>query len=201
MNELIQQIPVLTEDEVKFVNAELDKKEFTASSIGFSSGQSGEPIVNDRVRSSSGTYLLDDEEVAQVIHKGMNSALLVYRERLMKIHPIFDGYPVPGGFKTTSNRELIQILEYVQNQKYTYHVDASPVPDSKEYHRKISVILYLSNNFEGGHTKFLHEKYKPPVGHALIFPSNWCYPHTGTLVTDGKKRIAVTWYYVHDMNV
>ena len=69
-----------------------------------------------------------------------------------------------------------------------------------EYHRKISVILYLSNDFEGGHTKFLHKKFKPSVGHAIIFPSNWCYPHTGTLVTNGKKRIAVTWYYVHYMN-
>ena len=199
MNDLIQIIPVLTAEEVEFVNAEIDKREFTVSTIGFN-GENGEPRVDSNIRSSSGIYLLDDEEVAQVIHKGMNKSLLEYRERLMKLHPIFDGYPVPGGFQTTSNREPIQILEYIQNQKYTYHVDASPVPDSKEYHRKISVILYLSNDFEGGHTKFLHKKYKPPVGHAIIFPSNWCYPHTGTLVTKGKKRIAVTWYYVHDMN-
>ena len=201
MNDLIQVVPVLTAEEVEFVNAEIDRKEFTVSSIGFSDGETGEPRVDSNIRSSSGTFLLDEEEVAQVIHKGMNNALLEYRERLMKIHPKFDGYPVPGGFMTTSNRELIQVLEYVQNQKYTWHIDASPVPDSKEYHRKISVILYLSNDFEGGHTKFLHKKYKPPVGHALIFPSNWCYPHTGTLVTNGKKRVAVTWYYVHDMNV
>ena len=199
MNDLIQIIPVLTAEEVQLVNAEIDKREFTVSTIGFN-GENGEPRVDSNIRSSSGIYLLDDEEVAQVIHKGMNKSLLEYRERLMKLHPIFDGYPVPGGFQTTSNREPIQILEYIQNQKYTYHVDASPVPDSKEYHRKISVILYLSNDFEGGHTKFLHKKYKPPVGHAIIFPSNWCYPHTGTLVTKGKKRIAVTWYYVHDMN-
>ena len=131
----------------------------------------------------------------------MNSALWVYHDRLTKIHPIFDGYPVPGGYETYSNREPIQVLEYVQNQKYTYHVDASPVPSSNEYHRKISVIIYLTNDFEGGHTKFLHKKYKPPVGHALIFPSNWCYPHTGTMVTKGKKRVAVTWYYVHDINI
>ena len=102
---------------------------------------------------------------------------------------------------TTSNRELIQVLEYVKNQKYTWHIDASPQPNSKEYHRKISVILYLSEDFEGGSTKFVHEEYKPPMGHALIFPSNWCFPHTGTRVTDGKKRVAVTWYYVHDNNV
>ena len=200
MNDLVQVIPVLSAEEVKFVNSELDKKEFTVSTIGFD-GVNGEPRVDSNIRSSSGVYLIDDEEVAQVIHNGMNSALWVYHDRLTKIHPIFDGYPVPGGYETHSNREPIQVLEYVQNQKYTYHVDASPVPSSNEYHRKISVIIYLSNDFEGGHTKFLHKKYKPPVGHALIFPSNWCFPHCGTMVTKGKKRVAVTWYYVHDINI
>ena len=201
MNELIQVVQVLTPDEVLFVNKELDKKEFTVSSIGFEDGETGEPRVDSNIRSSSGCFLLDDEKAAQIMHKGMNNALLKYRERLIKIHPTFDGYPVPGGFMTTSNRELIQVLEYVKNQKYTWHMDASPQPNSKEYHRKISVIIYLSDDFEGGTTKFLHQEYKPKIGHALIFPSNWCFPHTGTTVTSGRKRVAVTWYYVHDNNV
>ena len=195
MNELIQVVQVLTPDEVLLVNEELDKKEFIVSSIGFVDGETGEPRVDSDIRSSSGCYLLDDEKAAQIIHKGMNNALLEYRKRLMKIHPTFDGYPVPGGFMTTSNRELIQVLEYVKNQKYTWHTDASPQPNSKEYHRKISIILYLTDDFEGGYTKFAHKKYKPPVGHALIFPSNWCFPHRGEAVTKGKKRVAVTWYF------
>ena len=201
MNELIQVVQVLTPDEVLLVNEELDKKEFIVSSIGFVDGETGEPRVDSDIRSSSGCYLLDDEKAAQIIHKGMNNALLEYRKRLMEIHPTFDGYPVPGGFMTTSNRELIQVLEYVKNQKYTWHTDASPQPNSKEYHRKISVILYLSEDFEGGTTKFAHREYKPPIGHALIFPSNWCFPHCGTQVTSGKKRVAVTWYFVKDLNV
>ena len=143
MNDLIQTIQVLTPEEVKFVNTELDKKEFTVSSVGFSDGDTGQPRVDSNIRSSSGCYLLDDEDAAKVMHRGMNNALLEYRERLMKIHPSFDGYPVPGGFMTTSNREEIQVLEYVKNQKYTWHTDASPQPNSKEYHRKISIIIYL----------------------------------------------------------
>ena len=186
---------------MKFVNAELDKKEFTVSSIGFADGETGEPRVDSNIRSSSGCYLLDDEEAAKVMHKGMNNALLEYHQRLIKIHPTFDGYPVPGGFMTESHRELIQVLEYVNNQKYNFHIDASPAPNSKEYHRKISIILYLTDDFEGGTTKFVDQDYKPPVGHALIFPSNWCFPHCGTQVISGKKRVAVTWYYVNDINV
>ena len=203
MNNLIQTIQVLTPEEVKFVNAELDKKEFQVSMIGFADDGTGvlSARVDSDVRSSSVTYLKDNEEVTKVMHEGINNALLEYRQRLMEIHPTFDGYPVPGGFMTTSNREEIQVLEYVENQKYTWHTDASPMPDSKEYHRKISVILYLSDDFEGGTTKFVHQDYKPPIGHALIFPSNWCFPHCGTQVTSGKKRVAVTWYFVKDLNV
>ena len=203
MNDLIQIIEVLTPQQVKFVNAELDKKEFQVCMIGFADDGTGHlsARVDPEVRSSTVAYLHNEEEVTKVIHEGMNNALLEYRERLMKIHPTFDGYPVPGGYMTTSEREFIQVLEYVENQKYTWHTDASPMPDSKEYHRKISIILYLSDDFEGGTTKFARQEYKPPVGHALIFPSNWCFPHCGTQVTSGKKRVAVTWYFVKDLNV
>ena len=168
--------------------------------MGFDDG-TGEPRVDSEVRSSSGCILQDDEEVAKVIHEGMNKALLEYRKRVVSIHPSFDGYPLPGGYMTTSFRELIQVLEYVKNQKYIYHTDCSPQPESFEYHRKISIILYLSNNFEGGVTEFVHKSFKPSVGHALIFPANWCFPHTGTVVTKGKKRVAVTWYHCKDINV
>ena len=201
MNDLIQTIQVLTPEEVKFVNKEIDKKEFTVSSVGFADAETGEPRVDSTIRSSSGCFFNDDEPAAEVMHKGMNNALLEYRQRLMEIHPLFDGYPVPGGFKTTSFRELIQVLEYEKNQKYSWHIDASSQPSAKEYHRNISVILYLSDDFEGGWTKFTHKKYKPPVGHALIFPSNWCFLHTGTMVTSGIKRVAVTWYYIQDLNI
>ena len=200
MNDLIQTIQVLTPEEVDLVNKEIDKKEFTLNSVGFSD-ETGQPRVDSSVRSSSGCFLFNTEKASQVIHEGMNKALLQYHSKLVGIHPTFDGYPVPGGYMTTSNREEIQILDYVEHQKYTWHIDASPRPNTKEYHRQISVILYLSDGFEGGYTKFTHKKYKPPVGHALIFPSNWCFPHCGTTVTGGKKRVAVTWYYVQDIHV
>ena len=58
------------------------------------------------------------------------------------------------------------------------------------------MILILTNDFKGGGTSFPHITYKPEPGYALIFPSNWCYPHAGELVTEGIKRVAVTWYYV-----
>ena len=80
MSDLIQTVQVLTPEEVKFVNAELDKKEFQVSMIGFSDSGTGilMPRVDSDVRSSSVTYLKDDEEVTKVMHEGINNACLLY---------------------------------------------------------------------------------------------------------------------------
>ena len=66
MYDLIQTIQVLTPEEVKFVNYELDKKDFVVSSIGFNDGETGEPRVDSDIRSSSGCYLLDHEELSLI---------------------------------------------------------------------------------------------------------------------------------------
>ena len=81
--DFVETIQVLTPEEVKIVNAELDKKEFIVSSIGFEDGKTGEPRVDSDIRSSSGCYLLDDERAAQIMHEGMNKALLVYHKRMV----------------------------------------------------------------------------------------------------------------------
>ena len=201
MNDLIQVIKILDDKQLKEVNSGIDDLEFIPSSVGFHDGDTGEPRVDNNIRTSSNAFLPEEgNEARDILHEGMNKALLEYRDRLIGINPIFDGYPVPGGFMTTSHREDIQVLEYESNQKYVYHQDASTQKGAKEYHRMISIITYLTDEFEGGATKFLNAEYKPPAGSALIFPSNWSFPHAGLPVTSGKKRVAVTWYYV-DHNI
>jgi len=182
----------------KYLNEKIDKMEFSECSVGFTDGQIGSSRIEKTIRSSTGLYLQDNSEVANFIHERMNEVLLVYRDNLINEHEIFDSYPVPGGKDTTSHREIIQILDYVKEQKYVFHVDESSMVNSKEFHRKIAIIIYLSEGFEGGYTEFVHKKFKPAAGYGLIFPSNWCFPHSGTEVISGKKRVAVTWYHVDD---
>ena len=198
MHELIQELKFFDKEELKYLNEEIDKMEFGGCQVGFTDGKIENSRVDTSIRSSTGLCLQDKSEVANFIHKRMNEVLLTYRDNLIKEHKVFDCYPVPGGKDTTSHREIIQILEYVEDQKYVFHVDESSMTGSKEFHRKISIIIYLSDGFEGGYTEFVHKKYKPPIGYGLIFPSNWCFPHSGTKVSSGKKRVAVTWYYVND---
>jgi hypothetical protein len=193
MQELIQIIECLNEKELDKINAYVDKLPFSPSTVF---GNENNTNVRKDIRSSNGCTLKDDSHIADLIHKKMNEALIEYQLRVAKVNDIFKYYPVIGGFDTVSHREGIQILDYEKNQEYKFHHDVSDDINSKEYNRHFTVLIYLKNAEKGGGTIFNHNNFKPPVGNALIFPSNWCYPHSGEKVTKGKKRVAVTWYYV-----
>ena len=195
MNDLIQVIKVLDDKDLKIINDHIDTLDFISSTV-FTTG--GKSKISKHWRTSTGTALNDADDVTNLFHEKINAALVEYKERVSLISPNFKCYPVPGGYETDSYREDIQIIEYSPDQEYKFHHDAATNSKIKEYHRKISVIVYLTDKFTGGHTAFPHCKYRPEPGHGLIFPSNWCYPHAGEPVLEGKKRVAVTWYYAND---
>ena len=208
MNDLIQLIKILEPNELKYINDHIDTLEFHDCKVF---GSEGKNYVNNDIRSSSGLTLDDNETVfigghpivgdkpnavTSLLHQRINVGLESYYKKVKSIHQNFSYYPVPCGIGTKCWREAIQILEYQPGQRYRFHHDAATDKKLKEYERKISVILYLNEGFEGGGTEFIHTSLKPKPGYAIMFPSNWCYPHAGQEVISGKKRIAVTWYYV-----
>ena len=202
--ELIQELKFFEENEVKVLNSKIDalSQYFVDANVGYDNGEIHD-FSSKTVRSNTLLYLPDKSkdtsyrELIDFIHPRMNEVLLKYRDTLIKVSEVFNTYPVPGGSYTTSHREEIHISEYTENQEFIYHVDQSPIETAKESKRKISILIYLNDDFEGGCTEFINNKYKPKPGYGLIFPSNWCYPHTGAKVISGKKRIIVTWYYVN----
>ena len=196
MEELIQTIKFLEIDQLKEINDYIDTLELFQSKVFDHSGEGDGNKQDISVRSSISTPLKELNDVTKTIHESMNAALLVYKDRISELCPTFKQYPVPGGYSTTSFRESIQVLQYTEDQEYLFHTDQSPDKRAFEFDRKISIVLYLTGGFEGGGTEFPHATFKPKPGYGLIFPSNWCYPHSGQKVTKGCKRVAVTWYYV-----
>lgn len=193
MTDLIQVVDVLTPDKVKRVLDALDEKRYEPTTVfGFTGCE-----VNTDIRSNERICLTDDEEAAQIMHDGMNGALLEYREQVGNIHPEFVRYPIPATYRTNCYRERIQVLRYQSGQHYNWHVDEATDKNLNEYHRTLSVVLYLTDNFTGGRTCFTHRAYKPKAGQALIFPSNWCFPHKCEPIQEGVKIAAVTWYHSH----
>jgi len=193
MNDLIQIIKILEPSELKDLNDYIDTLKFERNQVF---GETGSDTKVDNIRTSSGTALLESHELTINFHNKINLGLDEYKRRVQNIHHNFSFYPVPGGYGTKSWREGIQILQYEKSQEYKFHHDVADYKEKQEFYRTISVIVYLTDDFEGGGTSFPHVTYKPKPGYALIFPSNWCYPHAGEPVTEGIKRVAVTWYYV-----
>jgi hypothetical protein len=196
MNNYIQTIPTLSSEELSVINNYFDTAEISrGKSTVFSGGGFRE---DTSIRSSLGFTLTEGNPVTTTIGAGMNKALLEYQERLKQVHPVLVTQNLaPGVSGTSSHREGIQILEYSPGQQYHFHYDQNWSRTQETFFRTVSVVLYLNSDFEGGGTEFLDGVYKPAAGEALIFPSNWCFPHCGQLVTSGMKRVAVTWYYVY----
>ena len=82
-----------------------------------------------------------------------------------------------------------QLIRYSPNGHYEAHTDSGL--DLQE--RYFSVLCYLNDDFEGGHTTFPYLGYEaiPKRGRAIIFPSS--YMHCAEPVLRGEKFVALTW--------
>lgn len=82
-----------------------------------------------------------------------------------------------------------QFVRYHPNGHYEPHTDRGA--DFRE--RYFTVLCYLNDDFEGGHTYFPYLNYRavPERGKTIIFPSS--YLHCAEPVLEGEKFIALTW--------
>ena len=83
-----------------------------------------------------------------------------------------------------------QLLRYKEGQFYTQHTDSFITQQ-----RSLSCSLILNDDYEGGEFCFWDGTmmHKPPKGAALVFPSNFMYPHEIRPVTKGERYSIITW--------
>lgn len=190
--DLIQVVDVLDEEQLQYVLKKIGQREFEPATVF--NGE-GKVTINKNIRSNTRCSLPEESDEALIIHEAVNAALLDYKDEIAKIHKNFNSFPVPGGWHTSCWREAFQVLNYEETESYDWHCDTSAYPTDSAYHRTISVVLYLKNATKGGRTMFPHKGYKPKPGQALMFPSNWCFPHSAEPIEEGNKMVAVTWYH------
>jgi hypothetical protein len=56
-----------------------------------------------------------------------------------------------------------------------------------------TVLLYLNDDYEGGEFYVANKKFEPSQASALIFPSNFMFPHEAKVVTKGTRWSIVAW--------
>lgn len=84
------------------------------------------------------------------------------------------------------------LLKYEKGGFYTQHVDSFP-----EMLRTISCSFILNNDFKGGEFSFFNNKFICPLkkGSAIMFPSNFLFPHSVLPIVKGTRYSIVTWFF------
>lgn len=83
------------------------------------------------------------------------------------------------------------LLRYRVTGRYGQHVDSCT-----RYHRTLSCSFALNDNFTGGAWSLFDGtlKFNVPAGAAVMFPSNFMFPHEISPVTAGTRYSIVTWF-------
>ena len=88
----------------------------------------------------------------------------------------------------------IQALRYEKGGHYKLHID-----DGGNTYRRISQILYLNNDYEGGNLIFESTDGKdkkvvePKAGRIITWPSNYVFGHGVEPITKGVRHSIVSW--------
>ena len=87
-----------------------------------------------------------------------------------------------------------RINRYSEGGYMSSHLDTIVVTDKNQYGRpQVSALIYVNDDYEGGEFKIIDKTFKPEAGSAVIFPSNFMFPHESKVITRGKKWSIVTW--------
>jgi predicted 2-oxoglutarate/Fe(II)-dependent dioxygenase YbiX len=83
-----------------------------------------------------------------------------------------------------------QLLRYKEGEFYTQHTDSF-----KEQQRSLSCSIQLNEDYEGGEFAFFNREMmiRAKPGSAIVFPSNFMYPHEIMPVISGTRYSIITW--------
>lgn len=143
--------------------------------------------VNENVRKCSAINMTDQSIIQQnqEKRKGIDDKLFLCAGNAIKnYNQLFNYARIQGDSGYT-------LLRYKEGEFYSEHTDhflQSP--------RSVSCSFTLNDNFDGGEFAFFNRKLirKPPKGSALMFPSNFMYPHEVMPVTRGTRYSIITWF-------
>ncbi|MCP4522496.1 MAG: oxidoreductase, 2OG-Fe(II) oxygenase [Cytophagales bacterium] len=82
--------------------------------------------------------------------------------------------------------EQFRFYKYEPSQRFKRHIDGRFTRNESEESR-VTFLIYLNDDFEGGQTKFDDLVIQPKVGTALCFIHE--LKHEGVSVTDGEKYV------------
>src|SRR5262249_2465416 len=94
-----------------------------------------------------------------------------------------------GNWSAIGVNERFRFYRYDVGQQFDWHYDGA-FERSNGDRSRLTFMIYLNDNFEGGHTSFENTNVVPKVGLALFFIHQ--IRHKGQPVTNGRKYVLRT---------
>ena len=124
-----------------------------------------------------------DKKFDSIIHESIGKVLNLYLEEFKNL-----------GFGLSCEDTGYDHLWYKGKEKgeYKEHVDHFDL-----HPRVLSCSIILNDDYDGGDFSFFNGEYIIPkkTGAINIFPSNFCFPHAVTPVSNGDRRSIITWIH------
>jgi predicted 2-oxoglutarate/Fe(II)-dependent dioxygenase YbiX len=161
-------------------------KEYKTSDEWINTQIGAEGTVEKSIRNCKEIHLSCDEilgrnyevrkEIDELIHKSIHKVISKYIE----IHKDFT-IDIDTGYN---------LLKYDEGEFYIEHTDSF-----KNQQRSLSCSLQLNDNYTGGEFAFFGKDViiKSKKGSAIVFPSNFMYPHEIMPVIQGTRYSIITW--------
>ena len=87
-----------------------------------------------------------------------------------------------------------RINRYSEGGFMSKHYDSIHHSHGQHYgYPHATVLLYLNDDYEGGEFTVATNTMKPKARSAVVFPSNFMYPHEADVVTKGTRWSIVSW--------
>jgi hypothetical protein len=138
-------------------------------------------ISSDIVKSQGEEFAAMDDEVFKIMSRAKDIYIKTLREmRGIEYTPHLSG--------TEGN----QILHYPEGYYFREHCD-----NSGGTSRTLTCTLNISDDHDGGLFRFLRGEFdvRLNAGDAVLFPSNFMFPHEVTEITRGERYSIVTWFH------
>ena len=161
---------------------------WTAASVKEESG----PTVNTKTRDtySIGVAYLGESKDTSLVNN-MSELFFVNLNNIFfeNFDPIEKNYMSSYGIFSEWH-DSYGILKYGEGQQFTNHIDDHP-----SYHRRVSTVYYLNDNYTGGEINFprFNITFKPKANQMIVFPSTYVYNHSVSTVIEGERYAVVSW--------
>ena len=161
----------------KLINYSDNQKTLQPSTYSTSSGKSERS--NQRVKMDDG-WFRNGETYYNDIKNCFMTVIKKYREK----HEDF----------VCQRHTDFRMNKYSEGGFMSRHVDNIHHSHGQEYgYPQASALLFLNDDYEGGHFHISGLRYETKKGSAIIFPSNVMFPHEVNLITKGTRYSIVTW--------